>query len=256
MSASAILDEKKVEFTRFAEGWPMNWRNWRLAWLILLSEVLWASAASSIVPLQKNDVPSPRTVPLEQINERYRDMVRQVLETTTLSGRGPAETFYSRPEQYTWFLDHPDRAVVAWRRLGAKCVSINSRADGKFGWADDNGSEVIWETVLRGADLRIWFAEGKVRPGPLLPLVPVKAVVILRHHDTRAPDGAAVMFHQCDVFIHTDSKTAAMMTRMLGPTANRVAEHGLGQLQLFFSGLSWYLDRHPEQAETLLQAGD
>ena len=229
---------------------------WRLAWLMVLVQGWWASAASSVSYFKKTDTASARSVPLERIDERYRDLVRQVLEKPMLVGRGPAETFNCRPAQYTWFLDHPDRAVIAWRRLGAKCVSINPRGDGKFSWADDNGSEVVWETVYKGPGVRVWFADGKVRPGPLLPLVPVKAVVVLRHKDSRAPDGAFVMHHQCDLFVHTDSKTAAMMTRMLGPTANRVAEQGLGQLQLFFSGISWYLDRHPDQAETLLGSGD
>jgi len=110
--------------------------------------------------------------------------------------------------------------------------------------------------VYNAPGVRVWFADGKVRPGPLLPLVSVKAVVILRHNDSRAPDGAAVMRHQSDMFIQTDSRTAVMMTRMLGPAANRALEHGLGQLQLFFSGLGWYLDCHPDQAEALLKAGD
>jgi hypothetical protein len=233
----------------------MKRRCWRWTWLIVLGEAVCASAAGPLVS-PKVDLPSARALPLDQIDERHRDLVRQVLEKTTLSGRGPVETFYARAEQYEWFLDHPDRAVVAWRRLGAKCVSINPRSDGKFGWADENGSELTWETLLKRPGLRIWFAEGKVRPGPLLPMVPVKAVVVLRHTDSRAPDGAAVMHHQCDIFIHTDSKTAAMMTRMLGPTAHRVAEQGLGQLQLFFSGISWYLERHPDETERLLKAGD
>jgi hypothetical protein len=223
---------------------------------MVLVQAASATPANSASYLKKNDYPWGRTIPLEKIDERYRDQVRQVLEKPILAGRGPAETFNCRPEQYTWFMDHPDRAVVAWRRLGAKCVSINPRGDGKFSWADENGSEVIWQTVCNAPDVRIWFAEGKVRPGPLLPLVPVKAVVVLHHHDSRAADGAAVMQHQSDLFVHTDSRTAAMMTRMLGPTANRAVEHGLGQLQLFFSGLSWYLDRHPEQAGALLKAGE
>ncbi len=229
---------------------------WRLGWLIVLVQALWVNAATSVVSTQKKDVPSPRSVPLDKIDERYRGAVREVLDKPILSGRGPAETFFCQPQQYTWFLDHPDRAVIAWRRLGAKCVSIVARGDGKFGWSDETGSEVVWETVYKGPGLRIWFADGKVRPGPMLPLVPVKAVVVLRHNDSKTADGALVMFHQSDVFVHTDSKTAAMMTRMLGPTANRVAEGGLGQLQLFFSGLSWYLDRHPDQAEALLKSGD
>jgi hypothetical protein len=228
----------------------------QLAWLMVLVQAASANAASAASYLKKNDFPWARAIPLEKIDERYRELVRQVLEKPILAGRGPAETFNCRPEQYTWFMDHPDRAVVAWRRLGAKCVSIYPRGDGKFSWADENGSEVIWQTVYNESSVRIWFAEGKVRPGPLLPLVPVKAVVVLRHHNSRAADGAAVMQHQSDLFVHTDSKTAAMMARMLGPTANRAVEHGMGQLQLFFSGLSWYLDRHPEQAETLLKAGE
>jgi hypothetical protein len=231
----------------------MKRRCLRLVWPIVLAQALWADAASSLV---SQDLPAPRAIPLDKLEPRCRASVRQVLEKPILSGRGPAESFPCRPEQYAWFLDHPDRAVIAWRRLGAKCVSIAPRGDGKFGWADEYGSEVTWETAYRGPGVRIWYAEGKVRPGPLLPLVPIKAVVVMRHHDSPAPDGEIIMHHQSDLFIHTDSKTAAMMTRMLGPTAGRMAEQGLSQLQLFFSGISWYLERHPDQAQALLKAED
>jgi hypothetical protein len=229
---------------------------WHMGWLMVMSQAMWASAATPTGFLSKKDVPSARGIPLEKIDERYRAAVREVLEKPILTGRGPSETFSSKPDRYNWFLDHPDRAVVAWRRLGAKCVSINPRGDGKFSWADEYGSEVVWETVCKAAGLRIWFAEGKVRPGPAMPMVPIKAVLVLHYTDSRAPDGLFVMQHQADVFLHTDSKTAAMVTRMLGPTANRAAEQGLSQLQLFFSGLSWYLERHPDQEEKLLKAGE
>ncbi len=251
-----MLDEKKVSLLHFAGGSLMLPRCWRLAWLILALDVFCAHAATTSLAVQKSDVPSPRSVALDQLDPRCRETVRQILEKTTLAGRGPDETFYCRTEQYLWFLDHPDRAVVAWRRLGAKCVSISPRGNGKFGWADETGSEVIWEVIQRGPNVHIWLAEGNVRPSPLLPLVPVKAVVVLRHNSLRAADGAPVMHQQCDLFVHTDSKTAAMMTRMLGPTAHRVAEQGLAQLQLFFSWLSGYLDRHPDQAADLLKSGE
>ena len=103
--------------------------------------------------------------------------------------------------------------------------------------------------------MRIWIAEGKVRPGPLMPMIPVKAVVVLRHHEAKMPDGSNALHHQADLFVHTDSKTANMVLRMLGPSASRMAEDGLGQLQLFFSGLSWYFDRHPEEVKDLLREG-
>ncbi len=226
---------------------------WGLAWVVVVAQGIWANAAHPAVPVRKAEAPSPRAVPVDQVESRRREDVASVLEKPTLSAKGTPDTFPCRPEQYAWFLDHPDRAVIAWRRLGAKCVSITPRGDGHFGWADDNGSELVWETVHKGAGVRVWFAEGKVRPGPLLPAVPVKAVIVLRHGESKDSDGIVVMNHQADLFVHTDNKTAALMMRLLGPSANRLAEHGLGQLQLFFSGLSWYLDRHPDQIETLLR---
>ncbi len=144
--------------------------------------------------------------------------------------------------------------MAAWRRLGAKCVSITPRGEGLFGWSDDSGSELVWHTLHRGPDMRVWFAEGKVRPAPVLPLVPIKAILVLHHGEAKNAEGATVIEHHADVFLQTDSKTAATFTKMLGQSAPKLAEQGLGQLQLFFSGLSWYLQRHPDQIELLLKA--
>src|SRR5271165_4270846 len=98
----------------------MKVRSSQLAWLVLLIQPLWANAASTIGFFQKADANSARVVPLDKIDPRFRDAVRQVLEKPLLTGRGPAEAFNGRPEHYSWFLEHPDRAVIAWRRLGAK----------------------------------------------------------------------------------------------------------------------------------------
>src|SRR5207249_2285883 len=107
------------------------------------------------------------------------ELVRELLERPTLQARGNVETFACHPAQFNWVLDNPHRAVIAWRRLGARCVSIVPRGQGMFGWADENGSEVVWETVARSPTQRVWLAEGKVKPGALLPSVPVKALVVL-----------------------------------------------------------------------------
>jgi hypothetical protein len=60
------------------------------------------------------------------------------------------------------------------------------------------------------------------------------------------------MFHQADVFVQTDSQTAALITKLLGASAPKLAGQCIGQMEMFFSALAWYVDRHPERAETLL----
>jgi hypothetical protein len=191
-------------------------------------------------------------VPLADIPENVRERVRQVIDQPTLIGQGPTEVFAGHPGVYTWLLDHPDRGVRAWRRLGAKCTEITDHGEGCFGWTDGYGSEIRWRTVYDTASVRIWYAEGKVRPSLLLPPIPLRIVVLLTHGQRQDGSGRPLLTHQAEAFFQTDSKTAVLVTRMLGASAPRLIEQGLEQVELFFSGLAWYLDHHPERAEKLL----
>jgi hypothetical protein len=191
-------------------------------------------------------------VPLQEIPPAIRDQVHEMLEHPTVFGRGPAEAFAGQAELYEWLLDHPDKGVQAWRRLGARCTEITDQGEGKFAWTDGHGSEIRWHTIYQNAALRVWLAEGKVRPGLLLPAVPVQMIVVLRHG--KRPDGPdrTLIYHQASIFLLTDSKTATLATRLLGPSAPRIAEQCLGQMETFFSALVWYLGQHPERTEKLL----
>jgi hypothetical protein len=193
------------------------------------------------------------SIPLASLDERAAALAKQVMDRPTVQARGPAETFICTPQQYYWLLDNPDRAVTAWRRLGAKCVSIERRGPDIFGYVDDAGTNITWEVVHKAPGLRIWFAEGKVKPSAVLPLVPVKALVVLHTKEGKTPEGKTVVHHFSEVAIHTDSVAATTLTKMMGQSAPKLAEQGLGQLQLFFSALSGYVGRHPERIEVLFR---
>ena len=163
-----------------------------------------------------------------------------------------AEEFVAHPDMYLWLLDHPDRAAAAWRKLGVAAVDIKPLKDGRFCWKDENGSELVWQNVAQGPTGRVWYAEGKVNPGPLFPTVAVKAVAVLTYADTPRSTGDAVIKHQIEVFLHTDSKTAALATKLLGDGAPRMASQGSEQLLMFFSGIAKYAHDKPEKARGLL----
>jgi hypothetical protein len=192
-------------------------------------------------------------VPVEQLPAEVREGVRKALEKPTVFTHGPAEAFECDPAVYHWFLDRPDLAVAAWRRLGATCVGIKARGDGQFSWSDPDGSAIVWKTVHRTANLRIWYAEGKVRPAALLPLVPVKSVVVMQHAEGRDRSGGPLMYHQADVFVQTDSAAAKVAAKLFGPGMPRLAEQCVGQLQMFFAGVAWYIHKNPERAQVLLR---
>jgi hypothetical protein len=224
-----------------------------VGWLAALFVVLCASNA----PAQPTSPHPPASasaasLPLNELPPKVRARVRKIVEQPTISVRAPAEEFDGQAAMYRWLLDHPDCASAGWRRLGTPCLEITARGNGCFGWADDQGSDLHWEIIHDTACQRIWYAEGKARPGALLPPMAVYAVVVLHHEDVSTDPDRPRLRQQADLFLYTDSKTAALMARLMGPSAPRMAEQCAVQLQYFFSALTSYLGRHPERAHAVL----
>jgi hypothetical protein len=196
--------------------------------------------------------PAQTGVPLEQVAPTFRDRVAAVLARPTLATRGPSETFNCQPAVYHWLLDHPDSAVRLWHALGARCAAVEDRGGGVFGWHDEHGSDVRWQTVLHGGGLRLWYAEGRVKPGVLLPMIAFQAVVALDYTEGHDREGHPALRHHIHLYLHTDSHAAALAAKLLGASAPRLAEQYVAQLEMFFGGMAWYLDQNPERARQLM----
>ncbi len=190
-----------------------------------------------------------RLVPVEALPAPLNDKVRRTLTQPTLVTRASAQEFRATPAVYEWLVEHPDRAAAAWRRLGVECSPIQERGQGRFGWRDDLGSDVQWWIIARSARARVWYAEGHVKAGPLLPAVPVRSVVVLRHDLPSAADG--FIRHEIDIFCYADSRAAQLAYRLFGSSADRLAEQAAEQMLTFFSALAQYLNENPEEAQRL-----
>lgn len=231
----------------------------------VLAGLAWAATAAAqpavvpaeyAVPQQRVRLfsqPRPRLapVPLDGLPANLRDPIARVVRDPTLCAHAPAEEFAGAT--YDWLLDHPDRVATAWRRLGVPCVGIANKGDGRFSYNDGQGSDITWVTAHRGADVRIWYAEGQAKAGTNLPMVPVKAVAVLHHSQRADESGQTLVSHDVDIYLQTDSRAAAMVARLLGPAAPRMAEQGASQLLMFFSAMAKHLDEHPDQVPTLLK---
>ena len=76
---------------------------------------------------------------------------------------------------------------------GAKVMEAEDRGNGHFGWHDGETSDVEWMTVLDTPNLRVWYVEGKAKPGLLVPTVYGKALVVVSLQEARraGPAGAS-----------------------------------------------------------------
>jgi hypothetical protein len=196
------------------------------------------------------DAYSPFHLNLDGLPADAGQRVRAVVEQPTLSAHGPLEMFTCQPSMYRWLLDHPDQTVKLWRRLGAKCIEIEDRGNGRFAWKD-GASEVHWDLVRDAPRQRVWYAEGQVKPGLLLPLVSLKAVLVLDFAEGKDGNDQPAVRQQMHLIVHTDSRAVALATRVMGDSAPKMADQFLGQLQMFYAAMAWYLDQHTEKKEKM-----
>lgn len=241
---------------------------YRRVWLGGLAWCAWwlgGSAWGQGVPLASASTPTMvrgRSAPevvaprlrLEEIPPAWRERTRRVIEQPTLCARGPMETFNCQCETYHWLIDHPDRAADMWRHLGAQVANIQPNGPGRFVWRDDQGSEVQWSTIVRTPERRIWYAEGVLKAGLLVPSISVRAILVLHILEGHTGSGRPAIRHHTELLLQIDSRAAALATRLLGTSAPRMAEQYLQQIEMFFAGLSWYLDENPERAQRLVES--
>lgn len=190
---------------------------------------------------------------MDFVVDAHKENVGAVLKASTLSAKASEEEFVAHPAVYDWLLDHPDRTSLGWQRMKVPCVDITDLGKGRFHWADEGGSELHWQSVGDIPNGRIWYATGKVKAAALLPMIPVKAVALLQAPRT-APDktGLCTFKPVVNVYLQCDSKLANAAMRIAGPSAPKLAEEGAEQLLYYFSGVARYLEKNPDQVETLL----
>lgn len=217
-----------------------RWSIVLLGWFIAASPEL---AAEQLPPLP---------IPVESLPANYRDAILDVIRDSTMTVQVGPEVFHSPAALYHWLLEHPDRVSRAWLRLGVPCLNITTRADGQHRWMGDEGTMVVWRRVAQSEHGLIWYAHGRANPGPLLPMVPGRAVAVLWYRHGLDDEGRPVVRHHLDLYMQTDGTAAGLIARVLGATAPDLAQEAAGQLLYFFSGVARHLDARPEETQQLL----
>jgi hypothetical protein len=192
-------------------------------------------------------------IPTERLDDDLRARVDSVLKNGQLYTRGPTECFPCQPAVYRWLLDHPHWGLHAWRALGATRLRLEQQPDGSFIGSDAQGSELRWRTIVREPGRRAWYAEGSGRLAPLLPVVSVRAVVLLKFQEVQGEDGRFGIRQRTEIIALYDGKAAELASKLLGISAETAGKKASEQLGLFFSGMAWYLTEHPEWGLSVLK---
>lgn len=231
--------------------------NRKIRWLGTLAGLLLIASPGMGLPPAKADLEIHRRftaaqVPVERFPEPHRSQVIELLNVAPLFQRGPIECFPCRMGLYEWLLDHPEVGMAAWRAMGATQAKLERLPDGRWRGTDPAGGEVHCTLVLSEPGRRLWLVEGSVRPLPFLPVMTLKALVVLRYQDVVGAEGRTGVRHRAEVFADVDMKSAGWLAKLTGITAETASHKALEQVELFFSGMAWYICENPHWAERTL----
>lgn len=225
---------------------------------IITAAGLWAMVLAWSGPEAEFDLDLLRRItasqiPTERLGADLRGRVDEVLKSGQLYTRGPTECFPCQPGVYRWLLDHPQWGVHAWRALGATKIKLEPQADGSFLGSDQQGGELRWRPIVTEAGRRAWYAEGTGRIAPLMPVMSVRAVVLLKFQEVQGEDGRIGIRQRTEVFALYDGRAAELACKLLGLTAEAAGKKVIEQIGLFFSGMAWYLSENPEWGLSVLK---
>ncbi len=211
-----------------------------------------AAPPGQAMPAAVSPAPAAKPTLAESVRPEFRDAVMAVVRQPTITTRAAGEPVVCTVAVYEWLFDHPDRVALAWQRLKVPSITITDLGGGRFAWADENGSEVVWQTVGTFPDGRVWYATGRVKGAKALPSIPVQGVIVVSHPRKAEKDGVAVFAPTAQAYLHSDSRAANLALRALGPQAPKLAEDAAGQLLDFFGGMANHVQQNPKDADALL----
>jgi hypothetical protein len=225
-----------------------------LALLALAGPLAVAAAAESNEQMQQRQMAAAQ-VPVDRLDEPLRSKISDILQKPTLFIRGPVEAFPCKPGVYHWLLENPHWGFRAWKALGSECAAVERKEDGSFVGKDNRNGEMRWQNILNEPGRRIWYAEGSGKALALTPTIAVRALVLLRYQEVRGIDGKVGIRHRAELFAQFESKSASLIAKATSMTAETMAKRTIEQVELFFSGMAWYISEHPEWTILLLQQG-
>lgn len=191
-------------------------------------------------------------LPLERLPDAIRNKVTYVIQRAQLFERGKQEAFPCNPEVYRWLLESPDASLFAWKKLGATKASVSRLENGSFLGSDGAGGEMRWSLIATGQTTRIWYAEGSGRIGPLLPTMTIRAIVTLHFEDVKGTDGRKGIKHRLELLANYDS--SILINKLTNLSADSAGKKAIQQLEVFFSGMAWYVSEHASWSRQTLSA--
>lgn len=177
------------------------------------------------------------TVPLQQIEQRTRAQVLDVLSDVTIYQRMPVRTIECDADFYRFLVENPDVIVNIWQELGITRLEFEKRGPGEYKINDNQGTTAMARFAYSSPSLHVIYTDGSYDGALLARPVDGRAVLVLRSKYFREKHGRSFVTCQLEVFMHIERKGIALVAKTLHPLISSMAETNYTQTVAFLGWL-------------------
>jgi len=198
-----------------------------------------------------------RAIPLDRIDSRYRQRVRQVLHDSSLYRRLPTEVVDCDPDLFTFLAQNPETLVEVWKQLGITKVSLERINDTTCQLGDGAGTTgelvIVEQECSEQAQNRIvLYSEGAYEGKPFQRPITAQCVLLLRSGSVRETNDRTFVAARLDTFIRIERTSIELFAKAIHPLVGKTADRNFSDTMTFVSNFSQAAELRPDRIERLV----
>jgi len=178
-----------------------------------------------------------RAVPIDQINQRLRAKVSDIVSKPSIYRRLPVQDVDCDPDMFLFLVRYPEVIVNIWQLMDVTKVQLTRTGATTFDAMDGAGTVTSVELVYGTSNLHVFYAEGYYE-GPMLRSRITGSAVILMRSTYGNQDNRPQVTNTLDVFARLDNAGVELLAKTLNPLVGRAADFNFVETSKFVGQVS------------------
>jgi hypothetical protein len=178
-----------------------------------------------------------RAIPFDQMDERVRGELSQIVSAPSLYRRLPVQTVDCDPDMFLFLLRYPEVIVDIWRLMEVTKVQVTRTGPTTFSAVDGAGTVANVQLIHSSPNVHVYYGNGYYE-GPLLRNRLTGSCVIVMQNQYGSSNDRIHVTCTLDVFARLDNAGVDLLAKTLNPLVGKTADYNFVETAKFVSQLS------------------
>ncbi|MGD9855761.1 MAG: hypothetical protein AB7U20_12520 [Planctomycetaceae bacterium] len=190
-------------------------------------------------------------LPQQNLTPQQRQVVVDVLDSTSVFRRLPAFRCELDPRVHDYFIRYPDVAVSIWRAMAISCLEMTQTNPRQYEIDTRDGTTGVVTVLHQTRESCLVHCEGLFKSPYLKDAIHAKSLMHLKTKFTADRDGRIYATHQADLFVSFPSQKVGTIAKLISPVSNAIIDRNFQEISLFIHVMWLAMTKQPGWVEQI-----